>query len=135
MTSDHLAHDRKPEAASAGVAGARLIQPDEAFEHPVAVDVGNAGTVVLDDDGHGVDLIDHAQANVVSCVAGGVVHQIANHLPECDRITVNAPGGYSRGVDGQPGTGDAVSLGQGEVVDVDIDPRHVGAPFSVAREE
>ena len=75
-----LLDDGQPEPAAAGVAGARLVEPDEPLEDPLALVLGDPGAVVLDDELHGLVSLAHRDHTPGAGVPRGVVDQVAHHL-------------------------------------------------------
>ena len=50
MTAHDGSRGGKAEPRASGVAAARLLEPDEGLEHPLQVDLRDAGSFVLDHD-------------------------------------------------------------------------------------
>lgn len=129
MAVGQVAGDGDAQAGAAVVAGAGVVEPDEAFEDAVGVLGRHAWSVVVHrDDDPGV-LVPDVDLDAVCGVAGGVVDEVAQQSFVFVGVSVRVCGGGAVAGEGQRSFGEGVLLGQpgGEVCQVD----GVGAGYGV----
>ncbi len=126
MPRDEVGDDREPETGAAGVAVAAGVEADEALEDALAVGLGDAGAVVVDDEPRGAVLDAHLEVHPVRGVDERVVDEVAADLGQPHRVALDVdgalgPGAADRGVQGDvagDGAG-AHDLGLDELAEVD----------------